>query len=166
MKKILLATLCIAFAFSCKNKTEEQTPPPSKEEQENKLAEEKFAEIDLSQVDEYPLFAQCADTLSKDEKLKCFETNLIKLYSEAFAKHKLAIGAPLSDTLYMYLNVSNEGKIGFERVESSERTKELLPSLDSLLNAETSALAPITPAKKQGISVSSQYKLPLIINVK
>lgn len=166
MKKVFLSVFsCIMLLVSCQN-SNKQTTTISKEEQEDKLANEQFAMINLSEVDEYPTFAQCPDTLPKTEKIKCFEQNLSQLYANSLKKHQFAIADGLNDVINVYITIDNMGKIIFERSESSEKTRELLPQLDSILKTETQLFEAIQPAKKQDIEVSTRCKLPLVINVK
>ena len=79
---------------------------------------------------------------------------------------KLAIGDALSDTVKVTLLINNEGMISVKEVEMSEKTKELLPSLEDLLRSETEKFSPIIPAKKNQVNVSSEFVLPLVIDVK
>ncbi|MDO4881287.1 MAG: hypothetical protein Q3983_08405 [Capnocytophaga sp.] len=165
MKKIAIVFLGLLL-FSC-NKNKPQEPTISIEEKENKLVEEKFASINKSEVDEYPSFKQCLDTLTKEQKLNCFEENMSNLYKEALNKHKLAIGDTLKATVQVYLKIDNEGKIIFEKTSSSsEKLTELLPSLDSILSSETSNFENIIPAKKNEVNIGTQCVLPLVIDVK
>lgn len=162
MKRIITTLFCVSFLIACQNN---KKPTLSKEEQETQLAEAKFAEIDLSQVDVYPSFSQCADTLSQEDLKKCFETNLSYLYKDVLQKHHFAIGEPLNDVVQVYLKIDNQGHIIFERTECSDNTRNLLPKLDSLLAVETQSFEPIIPAQKHEINVSTQCILPLVINV-
>ena len=165
MKKIGIILLGIVL-FSC-NKNKPQEPSISVEEKENKLVEEKFASINKSEVDEYPSFKQCSDTLTKEQKLNCFEENISNLYKEALNKHKLAIGDTIKATVQVFLKIDNQGKIIFERTSSSsEKLTELLPSLDSILSNETNSFENIIPAKKNQINIGTQCVLPLVIDVK
>ncbi|EGD34181.1 MULTISPECIES: hypothetical protein [unclassified Capnocytophaga] len=163
MKKILLSMLCIAL-YACQenNATE---PSVTKEEQEKKLAQERFTALG-KELDEYPSFKECESITTKDEKLKCFTDNLSKHYQEMLNSQKLAIGDALTDTVKVTLLISNEGIISVKEVEMSDKTKELLPSLESLLKNETEKLAPIIPAKKNQVNVATEYILPLVIDVK
>lgn len=163
MKNIFLIVSFFCL-ISCKNTTE--TASVSKEEQENKLAEEQIATINLSEVDEYPRYALCNDTLPKEDKLKCLELGISRLYSDALKKHSLVIADSLKDTVIVVVKVDRDGKLAFERTESSDRTRELLPQLDSILTLETSGFEPLIPAKKQELNVATLCKFPLIINVK
>ena len=163
MKKILLSILCVSL-YACQE-SKPAEPEVSQEEQEQKMAAERFEALGKD-LDENPSFKECEDIATKDEKLKCFTGNLSKLYQEMLNSQKLAIGDALSDTVKVTLLINNEGIISVKEVEMSEKTKELLPSLGELLMSETENFPPIIPAKKNQVNVSSEFVLPLVIDVK
>lgn len=163
MKKILLSILCVSL-YACQE-SKPAEPEVTQEEQEQKMAAERFEALGKD-LDENPSFKECEDIATKDEKLKCFTGNLSKLYQEMLNSQKLAIGDVLSDTVKVTLLINNEGMISVKEVEMSEKTKELLPSLDDLLRSETEKFPPIIPAKKNQVNVSSEFVLPLVIDVK
>ncbi|MFC2398721.1 MAG: hypothetical protein ACFNP4_05320 [Capnocytophaga gingivalis] len=163
MKKILLSILCVSL-YACQE-SKPAEPEVTQEEQEQKMAAERFEALGKD-LDENPSFKECEDIATKDEKLKCFTGNLSKLYQEMLNSQKLAIGDALSDTVKVTLLINNEGVISVKEVEMSEKTKELLPSLDDLLSSETEKFPPIIPAKKNQVNVSSEFVLPLVIDVK
>lgn len=163
MKKILLSILCVSL-YACQE-SKPAEPEVTQEEQEQKMATERFEALGKD-LDENPSFKECEDIATKDEKLKCFTGNLSKLYQEMLNSQKLAIGDVLSDTVKVTLLINNEGIISVKEVEMSEKTKELLPSLGELLMSETENFPPIIPAKKNQVNVSSEFVLPLVIDVK
>ena len=163
MKKILLSILCVSL-YACQE-SKPAEPEVTQEEQEQKMAAERFEALG-KELDENPSFKECEDIATKDEKLKCFTGNLSKLYQEMLNSQKLAIGDVLSDTVKVTLLINNEGIISVKEVEMSEKTKELLPSLEDLLRSETEKFPPIIPAKKNQVNVSSEFVLPLVIDVK
>lgn len=163
MKKILLSILCVSL-YACQE-SKPAEPEVTQEEQEQKMAVERFEALG-KELDENPSFKECEDIATKDEKLKCFTGNLSKLYQEMLNSQKLAIGDALSDTVKVTLLINNEGMISVKEVEMSEKTKELLPSLEDLLRSETEKFPPIIPAKKNQVNVSSEFVLPLVIDVK
>ena len=163
MKKILLSILCVSL-YACQE-SKPAEPEVTQEEQEQKMAAERFEALGKD-LDENPSFKECEDIATKDEKLKCFTGNLSKLYQEMLNSQKLAIGDALSDTVKVTLLINNEGIISVKEVEMSEKTKELLPSLGELLMSETENCPPIIPAKKNQVNVSSEFVLPLVIDVK
>ena len=163
MKKILLSILCVSL-YACQE-SKPAEPEVTQEEQEQKMAAKRFEALG-KELDENPSFKECEDIATKDEKLKCFTGNLSKLYQEMLNSQKLAIGDALSDTVKVTLLINNEGMISVKEVEMSEKTKELLPSLEDLLRSETEKFSPIIPAKKNQVNVSSEFVLPLVIDVK
>ena len=163
MKKILLSILCVSL-YACQE-SKPAEPEVTQEEQEQKMAAERFEALGKD-LDENPSFKEGEDIATKDEKLKCFTGNLSKLYQEMLNSQKLAIGDALSDTVKVTLLINNEGIISVKEVEMSEKTKELLPSLGELLMSETENFPPIIPAKKNQVNVSSEFVLPLVIDVK
>ena len=163
MKKILLSILCVSL-YACQE-SKPAEPEVTQEEQEQKMAAERFEALG-KELDENPSFKECEDIATKDEKLKCFTGNLSKLYQEMLNSQKLAIGDALSDTVKVTLLINNEGMISVKEVEMSEKTKELHPSLEDLLRSETEKFPPIIPAKKNQVNVSSEFVLPLVIDVK
>ena len=163
MKKILLSILCISLYACQENSTTDSEV--SQEEQEQKMVEDRLAELG-TEVDEYPSFKECESITTKDEKLKCFTGKLSKLYQEALNSQKLAIGDALNDTIKVSLLIDNKGIISIKEINSSDRTKELLPDLENLLKEETLKFKPIIAAKKNQIEVTTECVLPLVINVK
>ena len=92
---------------------------------------------------------------------------LSKAYQEALNSQKLAIGGALSDTIKVTLVVSNEGVLSVKSVEASDNTLELLPDLEKILKDKTAGFEfVLTPAKKNQVSVTTEYVLPLVIDVK
>jgi hypothetical protein len=163
MKKILLSILCISLYACQENSTTDSEI--SQEEQEQKMVEDRLAELG-TEVDEYPSFKECESITTKDEKLKCFTGKLSKLYQEALNSQKLAIGDALSDTVKVTIVINTEGNLSVKSVEASSATQELLPNLEELLKSKTTEFEPAIPAKKNQVNVTTEYVLPLVIDVK
>ena len=164
MKKILLSILCISLYACQESKSAE--PEITQEEVDKQEAQKRLADLG-DEVDEYPSFKECESITTKDEKLKCFTDRLSKAYQEALNSQKLAIGGALSDTIKVTLVVSNEGVLSVKSVEASDNTLELLPDLEKILKDKTAGFEfVLTPAKKNQVSVTSEFVLPLVIDVK
>ena len=164
MKKILLSILCISLYACQESKSAE--PEITQEEVDKQEAQKRLADLG-NEVDEYPSFKECESITTKDEKLKCFTDRLSKAYQEALNSQKLAIGGALSDTIKVTLVVSNEGVLSVKSVEASDNTLELLPDLEKILKDKTAGFEfVLTPAKKNQVSVTTEYVLPLVIDVK
>ena len=164
MKKILLSILCISLYACQESKSAE--PEITQEEVDKQEVQKRLADLG-DEVDEYPSFKECESITTKDEKLKCFTDRLSKAYQEALNSQKLAIGGALSDTIKVTLVVSNEGVLSVKSVEASDNTLELLPDLEKILKDKTAGFEfVLTPAKKNQVSVTTEYVLPLVIDVK
>ena len=164
MKKILLSILCISL-YACQERKSAE-PEITQEEVDKQEAQKRLADLG-DEVDEYPSFKECESITTKDEKLKCFTDRLSKAYQEALNSQKLAIGGALSDTIKVTLVVSNEGVLSVKSVEASDNTLELLPDLEKILKDKTAGFEfVLTPAKKNQVSVTTEYVLPLVIDVK
>ena len=164
MKKILLSILCISLYACQESKSAE--PEITQEEVDKQEAQKRLADLG-DEVDEYPSFKECESITTKDEKLKCFTDRLSKAYQEALNSQKLAIGGALSDTIKVTLVVSNEGVLSVKSVEASNNTLELFPDLEKILKDKTAGFEfVLTPAKKNQVSVTTEYVLPLVIDVK
>ncbi|GLB52610.1 hypothetical protein NBRC110019_16500 [Neptunitalea chrysea] len=123
-----------------------------------------MAEINMNEVDVYPLFEDCDETSNKQLQKICFEDHLRTLFNDLLAAHKFTVEEDINDTIYLYFVVDNTGKIQYRRTEKNSKLNLLLPNIDSLLEAQTKELPTIYPAQKQGIKVASKCKLPIIIN--
>ena len=164
MKKILLSILCMSL-YACQE-SKPTEPEVTQEEVDKQEAQKRLADLG-DEVDEYPSFKECESITTKDEKLKCFTDRLSKAYQEALNSQKLAIGGALSDTIKVTLVVSNEGVLSVKSVEASDNTLELLPDLEKILKDKTAGFEfVLTPAKKNQVSVTTEYILPLVIDVK
>ena len=164
MKKILLSILCISLYACQESKSAE--PEITQEEVDKQEAQKRLADLG-DEVGEYPSFKECESITTKDEKLKCFTDRLSKAYQEALNSQKLAIGGALSDTIKVTLVVSNEGVLSVKSVEASDNTLELLPDLEKILKDKTAGFEfVLTPAKKNQVNVTTEYVLPLVIDVK
>ena len=164
MKKILLFILCMSL-YACQE-SKPAEPEISQEELEKQEAEKRLADLG-DEVDEYPSFKECESITTKDEKLKCFTDRLSKTYQEVLNSQKLAVGDSLSDTIKVTIVVSNEGILSIKSIEASDKTLELLPDLEKILKDKTAGFEfVLTPAKKNQVNVTTEYVLPLVIDVK
>lgn len=164
MKKTLFACLIIALTLSsCKkdNKTQD-----SKEEQEQKLADEQIAAISLTEVDIYPKPNNCPEGEKKQEAEKCLQNYLTEIYTKALKKYKFAASDKISEPIEVKIKINSEGKIVFQGSNAGEKSVVIEPNLDEVLEKETQGLEKITPAEKQGTKVSVICSLPIVLNVK
>lgn len=121
--------------------------------------------VDFSSVDIFPSFKVCDSIITKQKKSDCFRETIHKKIGEELQKHQFTIKDSISETVFVTLLINSEGKIVLEEIRSSEKIKEELPKLDSILELSVKKIPTIFPAIKRGIPVTTKYKLPINIQL-
>ena len=123
--------------------------------------------VDYSTIDVYPMFKNC-ENLDGDEKQEhCFGAELVEQLEELVVLKKVKGPTATYDTIYIDISIAQDNKIRITRINSSDIVRDKIPNLDSVLTASINQLPQLVqPAIKRGIPVKSEYKLPILINVK
>lgn len=129
----------------------------------NELVQEEIKHIDWKNLDTYPTMDLCDAFTSKTEKRKCFENEISKHIFEVLEKYEVVLKDSIREELVLNILISREGIATLENVEISDSLIHQIPELKEWLNTAVSELPTIYPAEKRGIPVSSNFKLPLII---
>ena len=131
-------------------------------------------EVIKEDVDTYPIFKGVCDTATtKPTQKECFEKTFAALFEERLRKDPYEVSEPIKDSVILNIKVDNIGKIVLIDIKADEKTKKLLSteneSFEDSLRANLSMLSDndaIAPATKNGQNVSTQFELPIKINVK
>lgn len=178
MMKIYFCFLGLALALvACKKNTNELTAEQKEaklQQQLDSLANIKFLEVVKGEVDSYPIFKGVCDTATtKVGQRECFEKTFAAQFQERLKKGHYEVTEPVTDRIFLNIKVDNTGKIVLLDMKADDKTKELLAteseSFEDALRANLSELSDndsIEPAKKNGQNVSTQFELPIEINVK
>lgn len=124
---------------------------------------EKPETIDFSQVDAFPCFKNCDSLLNYTENKICFEKTLHQKINNRVQNLKLKSDETLTDTIYLNFSISKEGSFMFKKLETKNFLLYSLPNLNAEIQEIIHGLAPITPAQKRGIPVTTTYTIPLVI---
>ncbi len=123
--------------------------------------------IDFSVVDVSPSFGGiCDGIIGKLEKTACFRNTIHQKFSESLANKSIRAKKSINETIYVYLLIDKQGNVSLKNVKSSPYLKLIVSNLDSLINSSLQNLPKLFPAIKRGIPVTTQYKIPIEINVK
>lgn len=160
---VLIPFLMASCNFNADNKAKQAEEAKAKLDS---IVQTQLAEIDMNEVDSYPLFPQCSDTLIQEEQKKCFENTFAKIFQDIFQNEKFEVAEPINDTLKVFVKISNQGNTILDYIEAKDQTKNLLPNLETSLKKHFEAFPNIKPAVKQGVEVSTQFTLPIVIDVK
>lgn len=137
--------MCSVTSVFCKDSTEKPEP------------------INFTQIDEFPKFKDCNNTLNYEESKTCFETTLHKKITERVQNLRLRADQTLTDTITIYFSIDPKGHFNYSKVKASDSLQLALPNLTAEIQEIIHGLAPVSPAQKRGIPVKTTYNIPLVI---
>lgn len=122
--------------------------------------------VDFTSVDTSPSFGVCDSIINKTKKSDCFRNTIHQKIGEELQNHRLSIKDSINETVLVDLLINAEGEIVFEALQSSEKLKNELPELDSIIRISVDKLPTVFPAIKQRYKVTTKYQLPIRIYLK
>jgi len=135
----------------------------SKEEKTAELVNEQLQQIDWSDVDNYPLFANCDETVSKVAQRQCFESELLKHCSESLVKYAFHISTETNPKVLVDLLVDQDGKISVIGIEKDTGINTQMPKFDAIIVQAIKNVPPLAPALKRGIPVKAKFRIPIVL---
>ena len=127
------------------------------------ILKDELQSFNWGEVDEFPSFASCDTSLTKEGRKSCFVTTLANHILEDLYEENLIVSHDLNDTISIEFKLSDKGEISISNIKIQEPTRIALPNLEMQIMASIESLEEIFPAIKRGQQVSTQFKLPLII---
>ena len=131
----------------------------------NSMQQEVDTVVDFSVVDVSPSFAVCDSVIDKAAKTACFRHTIHLQISKSLSATPMVVENPINETIFVHVLIDKAGKITLKNIESTTELKEALVHLDSLVRLSLQSLPIVFPAIKRGIPVSTQYQLPIKIQV-
>lgn len=155
----LLAVLLLCGIASCSlfESTEKKT---------QKLVEKELQEIDWTDVDDYPLFDDCDELVSKEVQKKCFEEQLLLHLSADLQEFRLTSEKKIEDVIFLDLMVENNGTVSIVNIENREIFGGQMEDFNNRVAKSLSRLPRIEPALKRGIPVRAKFRIPIFLNSK
>lgn len=121
--------------------------------------------VNIHAIDVYPAFAICDSVLDNDQKKRCFKSNLYKHFSAILLEHTFSSTKSIHETVNVKVRIDNEGVSHLVGIDSVSLVREEIPILDSLIAVSVKNLPKLIPAKKRGIDVSTEYVIPIRIDI-
>jgi len=139
---------------------------PSKEAKTQKIVENELRSIDWNDVDQYPLFDSCDETVSKQEQKACFESTLLQNFAMALQDVDFVLNKEIQTTLYVDFLVDANGEISVLEIDRDSLLEEQLPEFNGIITQSLNSLPNPAPALKRGIPVRTRFRLPLQLTTK
>jgi len=138
----------------------------SKDEKTQKLVEQELLQIDWSDVDDYPLFEDCDETVSKPLQKKCFEEKLLLHLSRGLREFQLTSETEIEDVVFLDFKIEHNGSITILNIENKEIFGAQMTKFEDQIVKSLKSLPRIEPALKRGIPVSAKFRIPIFLNSK
>ncbi len=146
---LLLATSCQFF----------ETEKVSSEE----IYKEEIKTIDWKDVDRYPSFSNCKNSLEKPEQKDCFINTISSHLYQSINHEKMVAVREVYDTIKVNFEVGSDGKLTILEIKMDTLLQKEFPNLEKWIFQSIDSLQPVAPAYKRGIPVKTQFTLPVII---
>jgi len=158
MRKFLLVLILCLFA-SC-------SLFESKDKKTQKLVEKELQQIDWSDVDDYPLFDDCDETVSKVLQKSCFEKKLVAHLSTDLQEFELTSETEIEDVVFLDFKIENDGNVTIVNIENKEIFGSQMKKFEDKIVESLKRLPRIEPALKRGIPVKAKFRIPIFLNSK
>ena len=146
---LLLATSCQFF----------ETEKVSSEE----IFNDEIKTINWKDIDRYPSFPECENTLEKLEQKDCFINTISTHLYGAISEGNLIAAREIQDTVEVNFEVSSSGKLVVLEMKIDSLLQKDFPNLKKTILHSIDSLQPLAPAYKRGIPVKTKFTLPVII---
>jgi len=151
---IFLFILC--FSLSCNWSA-------SREEKTQELVSQEIQSIDWKDVDKYPLFDDCDETVSKQEQKKCFMETLLRHFSDTLEKSEFVLQEAVNDTILVDFVMEDTGSITLMNIHNDAALRKQLPDFEKQIKNSLGSLPKIQPALKRGIPVRAKFRIPIVL---
>ena len=159
MKKITLLLLAMLLASSCQY-FDKQVP------NEDALLQQRLKEINWKEVSSYPSLAECDVITDKNLKKECFFAAMTQLVQQKLGADTIGMLYPEIDTIQVKVTVYPDATLKFEPQIPRDSVKYDSVKIDSIIKARLVDFPKIEPAQKEGIPVTTEFILPVILDVK
>ncbi|MHC5308627.1 hypothetical protein ACYSNM_00815 [Myroides sp. LJL116] len=156
MNKLIVLVFLSFFIIGCDFNV-------SQEIERDKLLHSELTKVDWNKVDTYPSTPSC-DTISDvDRKKECFYAFMTAELQSRLSQDTLKGSFQALDTLHVLVKISWDNNVSFQLLPLVDSLKMQNVALDSLVKIKTRDFPLVYPATKQGITVNSEFILPIVL---
>ncbi|MAP80158.1 MAG: hypothetical protein CL526_03620 [Aequorivita sp.] len=128
-----------------------------------KIYNEEIKAIDWKDVDRYPSFAECENTLEKLEQKQCFINTISTHLLQSISDKNLVTVQEISDTIKVNFEINSQGDLRILEIKIDSLFQREFPELESWIVQSIDSLKPVAPAYKRSIPVKTRFTLPVVI---
>jgi hypothetical protein len=149
MNKFVIIGICV-FLLGCKKEDFKKIDAET-------LAKKEFKNLNLKQVDQFPLFKTCDETGTRQQQKSCFEKQIHRWLKPHV--DSLNYDTSEADTLHLYLSIDTKGLLILDSLKTELKVSK---QFDRIFKHPPK----IYPAQKRGVPVKVAFQLPVILNIK
>lgn len=136
----------------------------SKVPSEEELLQKRLKEINWDEVSTYPSISICEGILDKEQKKECFFSSMAHFIQQKLDNDTIATLYPEIDTIMVKVTIYPDATLKFEPQIAKDSVAYDRIKIDSILSAKLNDFPKVEPAQKEGIPVTTQFFLPVILN--
>ncbi|MCB0457650.1 MAG: hypothetical protein R2776_05420 [Flavobacteriaceae bacterium] len=156
-RKGVYLILCVGICSSCQFFNTERISSET-------FYQEEFDSIDWNQVDTYPSFKECETKTEKESQKACFQEVIVTSIQLKLSGEKMVANHEIHDTVHLLLQIEKSSEIGIQEIVMDSLLLQKIPNLKGLFTESIEQLHLSAPAYKRGIPVTTQIKLPFVVN--
>ena len=130
------------------------------------ILEQELKTFSWNEVDQYPSFESCEDTISFEQNKVCFETTLSAYVLDVLKQNQDAVKPFVTDTIDLRFLVTSSGIITLSELSARASQERSTSDLETILGAALNDLPTLYPAIKRGQHVEAEFLLPIILSTK
>ncbi|WP_136480321.1 hypothetical protein [Cognatitamlana onchidii] len=158
MKK-LCVFICVFALVSCEYFNVKKTSSEA-------ILNEELKTFNWIDVDEYPSVSACDSISGRKQRAWCFENAIVNHITKHLQREVIVVTRDVNDTIFLKFQVNREGHLALLETKLDSTTLDEIPDIHKLLSSSLENLPKIYPASKKGQLVTTEFSLPIIINVK
>ncbi len=158
-QKLIIPFLFLGTVMSSCHFFEKQVPD------EEQLLQQRLKEIDTTKVSSYPSIAECDAITDSDLRKECFLSTITRLVQERLSADTIALMYPELDTIRVKVTIHADSRLEFEPQLPRDTVRYDRKKIDSVIKARLIGFPKIEPAQKEGVPVTSEFIMPVVIDV-
>jgi hypothetical protein len=121
--------------------------------------------INYTSVDVSPSFKVCDSIFEKLKKEECFRTTIYEKVTKSLRNQKIKVKKEIDEIVHVIIVIDSNKGITLKSIEASQNVYTEIPEIKKIIAKSIDELPKILPATKRGIPVTTEYTLPIRIQL-
>ncbi|MFC5048159.1 hypothetical protein ACFSTE_01940 [Aquimarina hainanensis] len=136
---------------------------PKKESRED-IVKKEWEKLNQHEVEQPPLFTNCKNEPKETLEI-CFSNTITTHIEQFLSDYTVVLKEATQDTVWVSIIIDKEGGITYKDFEPPAFLEKQIPNFKTLLTESLLSLPEVKPGHVRGTTVTTQYRLPILIKV-